>query len=326
MNSKGLFYMIFLLAGICSAQPDPYRESLPAADLEIDMVFIPEGQFTMGSPEGEAGRQPQDALPQEVEVAAFWMSSREITWELYQAFLEGPGPAYETKGESGAAYPDARSGETVQLEADAVSGATVPYVDMSLGMGTGPGMPVGNVTRKAAARFCKWLSAMTGHFYRLPTEAEWEYAARAGSEAPYFFGSDTTALDQYAWYSGNSGGSYHKVGEKKPNPWGLYDMYGNVAEWVLDGYDPEAEPDPALGYVPADSEYPGIVKGGHFGLDAGAARSASRLFSDPVWKVRDPQFPRSEWWFTDAPFAGFRIVRPLDPPPPETYEQYWNVK
>ena len=317
-------------------QPDPYTEAVQDTDLKIEMVFIPEGRFTMGSPADEPGRQAHEAPQVERDIEGFWMSSREITWQLYQEFLErksgkaamtGAGDkTSEAMTDGSDPGYDARSGETVMMEADAVSGATVPYVDMSLGMGTGPGLPVGNVTRKAAARFCKWLSAKTGHFYRLPTEAEWEYAARAGSPEPYFFGADPADLDAYAWHDGNSEGTYHKVGEKDPNPWGLYDMYGNVAEWVLDGYDPEALAESAASYTPAEKEYPGILKGGYFGQAPAAQRSAARLMSDPVWKDRDPQFPRSQWWFTDAPFAGFRIVRPLDPPPEEEYENYWEVK
>jgi formylglycine-generating enzyme required for sulfatase activity len=249
------------------------------------------------------------------------MSETEITWTLYQQYLNRGQPA----APADSATTDARSGETVRIEADAVSGATMPYVDMSLGMGKGPGLPVGNVTRKAAARFCQWLSAQTGHFYRLPTEAEWEYAARAGSPDPYFFGSDPDSLEAYAWYEGNSGGRYQVVGKKKPNPWGLYDILGNVAEWTLDGYDPAGYNPDAGAYNPAQTEYPGVLRGGHFRGTAADLRSAARLASDPVWKQRDPQFPRSKWWFTDAPFAGFRIVRPLHPPDPEEYAKYWDI-
>ncbi|WP_088342057.1 formylglycine-generating enzyme family protein [Robiginitalea sediminis] len=297
-----VFVTVFFLSSGLWAQSG-YTESLDGSSLSFEMVFIPEGQVAQGS-EGE-----------NQQVEAFWMGSHEVTWELYQRYLEG-GPGVET---------DARSGETVLIAADAVSGATMPYVDMSLGMGTGAGLPVGNVTRKAAARFCKWLSAKTGHFYRLPTEAEWEYAARAGQESPYFFGPDSTALDTYAWYGANSGGAYHPVGEKRPNPLGLYDIYGNVAEWVLDGVDPDS-PGADGSTFPPLQEYPGILKGGSYKGTASEAQTAARLLSDPVWKQRDPQFPRSKWWFTDAPFAGFRVVRPLDPPPPEDYEIYWDVK
>lgn len=324
MRHYAILIFLTLSGSLLSAQKHHgYIQKLGGSDLQLHMVPIPSGSFTMGSAAHETGHRSEESPTRLLEVAAFWMSEKEITWELYQQYLNRPrGPSAAPPE---ADYTDARSGETVKIETDAVSGATVPYVDMSLGMGTGPGLPVGNVTRKAAARFCQWLSAQTGHFYRLPTEAEWEYAARAGSADPYFFGTETDSLDAYAWYGGNSGGRYREVGTKKPNPWGLYDILGNVAEWTLDTYDPAGYDPEAGAYNPARTEYPGVLRGGHFKGAAADLRSAARLPSDPVWKQRDPQFPRSKWWFTDAPFAGFRIVRPLHPPSPEEYAQYWDV-
>jgi len=322
-NTNSLLFWLLAGAGLAAQHHDPYVQHLDGSTLEISMAAIPAGTFTMGSPPGEAGAGSDEGPLRTLEVDDFWMSETEITWELYQLYLNRSRPS------AGVAYDsletDARSGETVRIGIDAVSGATMPYVDMSLGMGTGPGLPVGNVTRKAAARFCQWLSAKTGHFYRLPTEAEWEYAARAGTATPYFFGPEPDSLDAYAWYAGNSGGRYQQVGQKKPNPWGLYDILGNVAEWTLDGYDPAGYNPEAGAYVPAEKEYPGVLRGGSYKAPAGALRSAARLASKPAWKERDPQFPRSQWWFTDAPFAGFRIVRPLHPPDPEDYEKYWDI-
>ncbi|MDG1573347.1 SUMF1/EgtB/PvdO family nonheme iron enzyme [Robiginitalea sp. M366] len=301
-----LISMLLLWAfGFCRAQEAAYTGEVPGTDARFGMAYIEGGTYTPESP--EAGTPAR-----EVTLAPFWMGTHEVTWELYRLYLERTG---------GAGTP---SGDAVHLDADAVSGATVPYVDMSLGMGSGPGLPVGNVTRKAAARFCKWLSAKTGHFYRLPTEAEWEYAARAGASTPYFFGSDTTRLEAYGWYAGNSAGVYHQVGQKEPNPHGLYDLYGNVAEWVMDS--PEAGTDPTQTFSPPAREYPGILKGGSYRSSPSQTQTGVRLLSDPVWKQRDPQFPRSQWWFTDAPFAGFRVVRPLHPPPPEEYTLYWDLK
>ena len=202
------FFFCLVSMGTAIAQPDPYTEQVPGSDLQLQMVFIPEGRFTMGSPVGEPGRTPQESSQVQRDIEGFWMSSTEITWALYQRFLERSGGTTSKKEtQKDSSDTDGRSGETVMIPPDAVSGATMPYVDMSLGMGTGAGLPVGNVTRKAAARFCKWLSAKTGHFYRLPTEAEWEYAARAGTEGPYFFGSTPAQLDTYAWHDGNSKGT-----------------------------------------------------------------------------------------------------------------------
>ena len=319
--------LLWLLAGAAlHAQPhDPYVQRLEGSTLEIPMVAIPAGTFTMGSPAGEAGAGPDEGPQRTLEVDHFWMSETEVTWELYQLYLNRSRPPEYAAAAGDSVETDAYSGETVKIETDAVSGATMPYVDMSLGMGTGPGLPVGNVTRKAAARFCQWLSAKTGHFYRLPTEAEWEYAARAGSSTPYFFGAEPDSLEAYAWHAGNSGGKYQPVGQKKPNPWGLYDILGNVAEWTLDGYDPAGYDPEAGAWVPAVKEYPGVLRGGSYKAPKEALRSAARLASGPAWKERDPQFPRSKWWFTDAPFAGFRIVRPLHPPEPEDYAKYWDI-
>jgi formylglycine-generating enzyme required for sulfatase activity len=249
-----------------------------------------------------------------MDIPSFWMSQYEITWELYNLFLQ----------RSIDQIAEEHKGSDVNLEVDAVTGATIPYVDMSLGMGTESRLPIGNVTQLAASKFCEWLSAKTGHFYRLPTEAEWEYAARAGSQDPYFFEDDN--LDEYAWYSQNSDDTYHPVGEKKPNPWGLYDIYGNVAEWTLDQYSPDTYQDKNAYFQPTQKEYPVVVRGGSFKDDATELRSASRKVSKPLWKQRDPQFPRSKWWHTDAPFVGFRIVRPKTPPPPEDYHLYWIHK
>src|SRR5690606_15592045 len=136
----------------------------------IPMAAIPKGSFTMGSPKTEGGRGQGEGPERRMEVEGFWMSEHEITWDLYKLFLQRSIDGLEHN----------RAGE-VDLEVDALSSATIPYVDMSLGMGTSEGLPVVNVTFKAAQHFCQWLSALTGHFCRLPTEAEWEYAARAGS-------------------------------------------------------------------------------------------------------------------------------------------------
>lgn len=292
-----------------NAQEAGYTETLAGTNLEIEMAAIPGGTYTPAS--RQAGVSPSN-----VRVDPFWMSSREITWGLYQAFLQ----------RSADSEPQPGRGSEVNLEVDAVSGATIPYVDMSLGMGTGEEFPVGNVTRKAASLFCKWLSAKTGNFYRLPTEAEWEYAARAGTDTPYFFGSRPDSLGRYAWYSGNSDGTYHPVGKKQPNPWGLYDIYGNVAEWTLDRFESGVFGNSASEFEPPVAEYPGVLRGGSYRDGLEALKNSARLASNPVWKQRDPQFPRSKFWFTDAPFAGFRIVRPQNPPEASDFSRYWDTK
>ncbi|NCF30926.1 MAG: SUMF1/EgtB/PvdO family nonheme iron enzyme, partial [Bacteroidetes bacterium] len=205
-----------------------YIESVPGTDEKVEMVFIPGGTFTMGSPKSEQGHFGDEGPQHQVEIDPFWMGKFEITWDLYELFVARN---IDSK------KPQQAKGKEVDIDVDAVTGATQPYTEMSFGMGV-EGYPAICMTQLAAAKFCEWLSAMTGNFYRLPTEAEWEYACRAGTKTAYSFGDDPADLDIYSWYEGNSGGAYHQVGQKKPNPWGLYDMHGNVSEWTFDQYVP----------------------------------------------------------------------------------------
>jgi formylglycine-generating enzyme required for sulfatase activity len=197
---------------------------------------------------------------------------------------------------------------------------------MSFGMGKS-GYPAINMTQYAALSYCRWLTALTGHFYRLPTEAEWEYACRAGTRTAYHFGDDPEQLDEYAWYYDNSNGTYQKIGTKKPNQWGLYDMHGNVAEWTMDQYIPDYyafEGRPGENPFAAPTTlYPRVVRGGSWDDDPEDLRSATRRGSQPRWKQRDPQLPKSNWWQTDASFLGFRVVRPLKDPTPEEIAIYF---
>jgi formylglycine-generating enzyme required for sulfatase activity len=306
----------------------PYTDIVPrpapVAPVSFDLVAIPEGKFSMGSPDKEKGRRPDEGPQHEVKVDAFWMGKCEVTWDEYEMFM----------------YPEERvktaDGTYVNDHSDAVAHPTKPYVEMSFGMGK-IGYPAISMTQHAANKYCEWLSARTGHFYRLPTEAEWEYAARAGTKTAYFFGDDEAQLEEYAWFGKNSergsdgANKYQKVGKKKPNPWGLYDMYGNVAEWCLDQYDPNFYKASANASNPWNKQtkaYPHVARGGswdpdHYGTPVDL-RSAARLYSDPSWKQQDPQLPKSIWYLTDAQFLGFRIVRPLKVPSPEEMYRYWN--
>jgi formylglycine-generating enzyme required for sulfatase activity len=191
------------------------------------------------------------------------------------------------------------------------------------------GYPAINMTQYAAIKFCKWLYDKTGVFYRLPTEAEWEYACRAGTKTAYSFGDDASKLGDYAWYIDNSDDAYKQIGTKKPNPWGLHDMHGNVMEWTLDQYLPDYYAKKAAGevkesYAPVTELYPTSVRGGSWDDEATVSRSAARIPSSPDWKILDPQLPKSEWWMTSASFIGFRLVRPAKTPTATEIEAYYN--
>lgn len=286
-----------------------YQQQIPGSELSIDFMPVAGGTFKMGSPETEAGRKPDEGPQHEVAVDDFWMSTLEITWDQFELFLYR-----ETDGEV------VRQNREIELSVDGVSGATMPYVNFNK-----PGYPLVNVTQYAASTFCKWLSAKTGHFYRLPTEAEWEYASRAGSEGIYPFAEDQ--LDEFAWYAGNSDKKPQKGGTKKPNAWGLYDMQGSVAEWVLDGYNADFYKEANAKDNPlflTEELYPRVVRGGSFQDTKENLRSASRQYSDKSWKKRDPQIPKSLWWLTDALHVGFRVVRPAKVPPEAEWEKYWG--
>lgn len=296
-----------------------YVESIPGSDAKFGLVPIPGGKFTMGSPASEKSRKADEGPAHEVEVAPFWMEEHEVTWNEYQVFQLKLDLA--TRKTAAAAPQDAW--------ADAVSRPTPPYVPMDFGMGT-DGFPAICMTEFAAKHYTKWLSMKTGRFYRLPTEAEWEYACRAGTSTAYSFGDDPAQLGEYAWDFDNSDGAYHKVGGKKPNAWGLFDMHGNVAEWVIDQYDDGSfykSCADKLAVAPVNwptKLYPRVVRGGSWDDDADRLRSAARRGSQASWKVQDPQLPKSIWYFTDARFVGFRVVRPLAAPSAEERAKAWD--
>lgn len=323
---KGLLIILMLFAFSAWAQKnaskqaksDIYTEKIPGTDLSFRMLPIPGGKLMMGSLSSEAKRKDDEGPQHEVSIDPFWMAEFEITWDLYDAFVN--------KETNGSMNPEFIKGEYAGKKMiDAVALPSQPYVDMSFGMGK-RSFPAINMTQYAALAFCQWLTAQTGNFYRLPTEAEWEYACRAGSKTAYHFGDDASQLGDYAWFYDNSNGAYHPVGQKKPNAWGLYDMHGNVAEWVLDQYVSDAYAQKnGKPYLPVESLYPIVVRGGSWDDDPDRLRSAARRGSAPEWKQRDPQIPKSKWWFTDASFVGFRVVRPLNQPSKEQIQQYFKT-
>jgi formylglycine-generating enzyme required for sulfatase activity len=277
-----------------------YSVTIPGTAVSYDMVPVPGGEFDMGS-----AATPGESPVHKVRIEPFWMQAHEVTWDEYRLFMFAR-----------------QAGETENRDAlvDAVSRPTKPYVEMSFGMGIN-GYPAISMTQHAANKYAEWLSAKTGQFYRLPTEAEWEYACRAASPPP-------SKLDDVAWYGANSNGKYQQVAKKKPNAWGLYDMLGNVMEWTLDQYQPGygqfagkivTEP-----WVRATKPYPHAVRGGSWNDNADLVTCTARVASDPSWKMEDPQLPKSIWYHTDAQWLGFRLVRPVKIPSADEMFAYWN--
>ena len=311
---------LFMGISVGMAQYENYQEQVPGSNAILPMVYIEAGTFKMGSPKSEKGHFGDEGPQHTASIDGFWMGQFEITWDLYNLFV-----SREIDGNQ----VIKTSSNEVQVNVDAVSGATTPYVEMSFGMGI-DNYPAICMTQLAAVKFCEWLSAMTGNFYRLPTEAEWEYACRAGSETAYSFGDDSSKLSDYAWYGENSNEKYQKVGTKKPNPLGLYDMHGNVSEWTLDQYIPTAyrKRNKSVTNPLEEGEkiYPKVVRGGSWMDNPNRLRSAARRPSSKKWKRRDPQIPKSKWWHTDAPFVGFRVVRPLKTPSDEEQKKYWKYE
>jgi formylglycine-generating enzyme required for sulfatase activity len=292
---------------------------------EFEMVYVPGGEVTIGSPPDEPGRQDNEGPQYRAKVGSFWMQKCEVTWEQWDVFW------YDED------FLKADDERAAQLPVGEVTRPTNTFVDETYGHGR-EGHPVLCMTHHAAMVYCEWLRRKTGKPYRLPTETEWEYAARAGKgDLPWFFGRDPEQLKEYAWYAENSydedypdkpKGCTHKVGTRKPNPFGLHDLYGNVWEWTLDQYDPQAYARRArlplnLRPVtpPTDKKWSHVVRGGSWADKADRCRSAARRISEESWQKHDPQEPRSIWWLTKMDVIGFRVVLPEEEQP-----ELWDLK
>lgn len=300
-----------------------YDTKAPKTGIPFSMIAIKGGEFLMGSPVNEDKRKDDEGPQVKVKIKPFWMGKCEVTWDEYLPFM------ITDVGRN-------KDGSKQKLNTadgitDIISQPTTPYTEMSFGMGT-DGYPAICMTQHAANKYCQWLSAQTGHFYRLPTEQEWEYAARAGTTTAYYFGNDAAQLKEYEWFYDNAPNfQYSMVGRKKPNPWGLYDILGNVCEWTMDQYTPDyyktlgSLGDKATGfYVKSKTPYPHAARGGSYDDDPELLRASARRGSSPDWKQQDPQLPKSIWYLTDAKFLGFRIIRSLEIPSVEEMFYYWN--
>lgn len=302
---------------------EAYQVVVPKAKgAKLEMLPVQGGMFVMGSPTTEKGRGKDEGPQVELKLEGFWMSKVEIPWRLYAAFYQN-GQARHSDGSLKAA----QKGKDL---VDIVCQPTPQYYDLFLNNSfrNDPDHPAMSMTHHAASKFCQWLSAQTGHYYRLPTEAEWEYACRAGSKTAWSFGDDVSKLGEYAWYEDNSNFTYQAVGQKKPNPWGFHDMHGNVAEWVIDQYSPtfygSLKPGSVGPWNRPLKRYPRVVRGGSWDNMATGTRSAVRAHSSKAWKALDPQVPKSVWYQTTSQHVGFRVVRPLKTPSAKEMHFSWN--
>lgn len=307
----------------------PYRETVPGSDVSFEMVPIPGGEFMLGSPDGEPGRGDDEGPQVKIRVPPFWMARCEVTWEQYRPFM-GLYPIFKRFAAKGIRIVDEASrGRAIT--------APTPLYDptFTFALGEEPRHPAVTMSHYAARQFTKWLSATTGRVYRLPCEAEWEHACRAGTTTAYSCGDDPATLEKYAWYAENADDSYHRVGEKEANPWGLYDMHGNVGEMVLDQYDSTTYARLAGGGLTPDAEdviqwptsiFSRVIRGGSWNDDPEQLRSASRSQTED-WRTEDPNIPKSPWWLTDeqAQMVGFRVIRPWTAPTAEESAKFWDI-
>ena len=307
----------------------PYRQTIPGTDVSFEMQPIPGGKFLLGSPDNEKGRKADEGPQVEVQVEPFWMGTYEVTWAEYKQYMA----MYVIFKKLTAAKLQPFAPESKHEIVTAPSSLYDPTFTFKLG--DDPKQPAVTMSQFAAKQYTKWLSGITGQYFRLPTEAEWEYACRAGSTAAYSFGDDPKQLGEAGWFFDNSSERMHRVGEKKPNAWGLFDMHGNVGEWVIDDYTKEgferlkgkANVTWRDAIAWPTKLFPRVVKGGGFEDDASGCRVAARRKSDDDdWREEDPNFPQSPWWFTSQPAlsVGFRPIRPLAGADPMERVKFWD--
>ena len=298
-------------------QPGDIREvSIPGTAVSLRLVWVPGGTYRVGTSEGESDRDPDEGPVTEVTLGGYWMGQMEVTDDAFNIF-RFPDRDSDTTAVAGAEY-----------DVDGVSRPSPPYEDPAFGMG-GEGKPAVGMTQWSALHFAKWLTEKTGVFFRLPTEAEWEVACRAGRDPEGMSPLSGAMLDRAAWYADNSGMTLQPVGQKRPNAWQIHDMLGNAAEWMLDEYQDDYHAriadNPVNPWVEPTRLHPRTVRGGSFDEGPEAMRCGSRLESTTDWKRRDPQIPKSFWWNTDSPFLGFRLVSPANRPDPESEAMFWTM-
>jgi len=309
-------------------KPENYSRTIPGTNLNFDMVYLPGGEFEMGSPEDEPGHEADEGPVHRVRVKPFWICKTEVTWNEYEQYaitadslmldavtLASPKLNREWIRRFGRWV--VQRTEMFVYDLDAVTRPSPYYGAYDHGMGRRKKPAIG-MSWLGAKSYCEWLSKKTGENYRLPTEAEWEFAARAGNSTAYCFGDNPAQLRYYGWYEDNSDWETKRVGLSKPNAFGIHDMHGNVWEFCADAYDStfyaalsrnEISVDP---FRELEEGLKPVLRGGSWDDPPTELRSANRLEKQEWWNDRDPQRPRGRWWLVDANMVGFRIVRSFE--------------
>lgn len=309
----------------------PYTLTIPGTEVHVEMVPVPGGVSVMGSPEDAENGQEDERPVVKVSIGPMWVAKQETSWGEYKVFMSMYKLLKELQSKGLRKIVD---GDHV----DAITAPTELYDStFTYEFGQDANLPAVTMTQYAAKQYTKWLSRLTSQQLRLPTEAEWEFACRAGSTAAYCFGDDPDELGEYAWYMDNADDMPHPVGQKKPNAFGLHDMHGNVMELCIGGYSEDGyesladKPQPlALGdsIIWPESFDNRVIRGGSWQDEAEQLRSAARIGSeDEDWKDADPNFPLSPWWYTSDPArgVGFRIVRSYQPLEAELITKFWEI-
>ncbi|TAJ18972.1 MAG: hypothetical protein EPO68_07035 [Planctomycetota bacterium] len=283
------WYAALLALGSCGAPareaapaPTPVAEPAPpaapqsSAATSATPIAAPAVASIWQDVPGTAYRFELVPIPGDVAagIAPFWLGRTEVTWDAFDAWayrLDEPADAPPASGP------------------DAITRPTKPYLPPDRGFGH-EGYAVISIAHKNASEFCRWLSHKSGRKFRLPTELEWEHACRAGASTRYSFGDDAAQLAQHAWFAGNSSGKAQRVGAKKPNAWGLYDMHGNVKEWCV------------------GSDGLPVTRGGGWRDAPALLECAAREKQLPAWNASDPNVPKSPWWLSDGSYVGFRVL------------------
>lgn len=261
-----------LLLGLATAMhaadataPAAYTQDIPGSLVTFDMVPVPAGEITMPDPAKKGATKT-------VKIGPLWIGKTEVTWDAYDVFVFRLDEPRDVK----------------PLGRDATSHPSKPYGSADRGYGH-KGYPVINESYLGAQAYCKWLTQKTGHTYRLPTEAEWQYACLAGAAEP----ADSELGKCAVCFAEKTS----TAASKAPNAWGVYDMLGNVAEWCV---DLKGKP---------------VLCGGSYEDSPKKVKSTARKYQTEDWQANDPQDPKSKWWLSDGQFAGFRVVRDDSPAP-----------